>query len=398
MMFMRCKFVSCTVRLLAFFVLCAVSVDASAQSKSQLEKEKAKLELEIKKLNNELAKAKRNTNANTKQLNALNKKINQRTKLINNINKQVSILDDQINVKQDSINIMTQRIDSMKNEYAKVIRVLYKEKQNLNEAALVFDNTNYNHSLLRLKYFKEYSRYRRYQASLIQKQEEVLQQENLKLQTTKMEKNNLLAQEERHRSQLRKEQSQTKRSVNASRQQEKNLTAQISKKEQQRKKLQQQIQKIINEEVAKGGSGSRSNVDYTLSVSFEDNKGKFSWPVYYRRIAREYGRYRHASGGENMNNGIDFITTPATSVFAIFDGVVSRVFTCPNDTKGIIVRHGEYMTVYANLSTVLVKEGSKVSTKQTIGKVASGAGGEGEFSFQLWKGTTSQNPRNWLRK
>lgn len=395
---MHCKFASCVLRVFLPLFLLILSCDVYAQNKSQLEKEKAKLELEIKKLNNDLAKAKRNTKSNTKQLNVLNKKINERTRLINNINKQVNMLDNQISVKQDSINLITQRIDSMKNEYAKVIRVLYKEKRNLNETALIFDNTNYNHSLLRLKYFKEYSRYRRYQEAAIRQQEEVLQQENMKLQTQKMEKSNLLAQEQRHRSELRKEQKQKKNSINASRQQEKNLTAQISKKEQQKKKLQQQIQKIISEEVSRGGSGSRSNVDYTLSVSFEDNKGKFSWPVYYRRVAREYGRYRHASGGENMNNGIDFITAPATSVFAIFDGVVSRVFTCPNDTKGIIVRHGEYMTVYANLSSVLVKEGAKVTTKQTIGKVASGAGGEGEFSFQLWKGTASQNPRNWLRQ
>lgn len=395
---MHCKFASCPFKISLILLLLILSCDVCAQSKSQLEKEKAKLELEIKKLNNDLAKAKRNTKNNANQLKVLNKKINERTRLINNINKQVNLLDNQIGVKQDSINLITQRVDSMKSEYAKVIRVLYKEKKNLNETTLIFDNTNYNYSLLRLKYFREYSRYRRYQAAAIRQQEEVLQQENLKLQAQKMEKNNLLAQEQRHRAELRKEQKQKKNSVNASRQQEKNLTAQISKKEQQKKKLQQQIQKIINEEVSRGGSSSSSNVDYALSVSFEDNKGKFSWPVYYRRIAREYGRYRHASGGENMNNGIDFITAPATSVFAIFNGVVSRVFTCPNDTKGIIVRHGEYMTVYANLSSVLVKEGSKVSTKQTIGKVASGAGGEGEFSFQLWKGTSSQNPRNWLRE
>ena len=99
-----------------------------------------------------------------------------------------------------------------------------------------------------------------------------------------------------------------------------------------------------------------------------------------------------------MNNGIEFICNQGSAVFCIFNGTVTRVFTCPNGTKGIIVRHGEYMTVYANLGTVAVKQGAKVTTKQTLGTVAVNGDGVAEFSFQLWKGTQSQNPRHWLRK
>ena len=134
-----------------------------------------------------------------------------------------------------------------------------------------------------------------------------------------------------------------------------------------------------------------------LSNDFASNKGKLPWPVYYTKVVREYGRYTHASGGQNMNNGIDLQCKSGASVQAVFNGTVSRVFTCPNGTRGIIVRHGDYMSVYANMGSVTVKEGSKVSTKQNLGTVYTNEEGTSEFSFQLWKGTASQNPRTWLR-
>ena len=98
-----------------------------------------------------------------------------------------------------------------------------------------------------------------------------------------------------------------------------------------------------------------------------------------------------------MNNGIDLVCKGGASVQSVFGGTVSRVFTCPNGTKGIIVRHGEYMTVYTNMATVTVAEGTKVDTKQNLGTVYTNSEGVAEFSFQLWKGTSSQNPRSWLR-
>lgn len=392
--------------LLAIFLV-SISCAVSAQNKSQLEKEKAQLEKEIKKLNNDLAKAKKNTKLNTQQLKALNKKINERTRLIKNINSQVSLLDQQIVSTQDTIAKMNSQIDSVKAEYALVVRALYREQDNIDKMVLVLDSKSYNRSFLRRKYFNEYARYRRHLATVIKHQEEQMQEVSLSLQKQKSEKSALLAQEVKNKKQLSIEQQQKQRSVNASKQQEKKLTSQLSKKEKQKKQLQQQIQKLINEEITKSQkhttttpstSGGGASNESPETRAFSEKKGMLNWPVYYKSVAREYGRYTHSSGGQNMNNGIDLITAPSTAVFAVAQGTVSRVFTCPNGSKGIIVRHGDYMSVYANMSSVNVKEGAKVNAKQTIGAVAMGSDGNGEFSFQLWKGTASQNPRNWLRR
>lgn len=392
----------------SLLLLLAAVPPAAAQTKAQLEKDKAKVEQELKKLSGDLSKAKKSSKANQQQINMLDKKISERTKLINNISGQLNLLDMQMEQTRDSITLMQNQVDSMKREYAHVVRVLYGERGNLDKLVLLLDTESYNIAYLRTKYFRDYSRYRKRQAAHIRQKEEALHDAGVDLARQQRETTSLLVQEKRQKDQLSKEQKERQQSLKKSKQQEKDLQAQINKKEKQKKQLQQQIQKIINEEIAKarkasGSSGTGSagsagkNVDMALSADFAGNKGRLPWPVTYTKVIREYGRYTHSSGGQNMNNGIDLVCKSGASVQCVFGGTVSRVFTCPNGTKGIIVRHGEYMTVYANMGTVTVNEGAKVSTKQNLGTVYTNSDGSAEFSFQLWKGTSSQNPRTWLR-
>lgn len=422
-----------------FMLAVALVVPAQAQSKSkkQLEKERTQLEAEIKKLNADLAKAKKNTKLTSSQLNALNKKIKERNRLIDNINGQLSHLDAQISQMNDSITNVQSRRQTLQENYAAAVRALYREYNNVDKWVLLFDTPSYNKALLRTKYFKKYNAYRLDQSAKIRDCEKQLRDANDELQRQKSEQANLLTQEKRQRDQLTKEQRQKEASVKQSKANEKQLTSQLSKKEAQKRKLQQQIQRLIDEEVRKaaaakaaakaaktssskgsgakpaaGKSGSTATpsapaeptvTDKTLaeeaalSNDFASNKGKLAWPVAYTSIARNYGIYTHESGGQNMNNGIDLVTVQGTNVYAVFKGKVTSVFTCPNGTQGIIIRHGDYMTVYANLASLSVKKGQSVSTRATIGTVASDGAGHGEFSFQLWKGRESQNPRSWLR-
>ena len=404
------------------------------RSKKQLEKEKTQLEAEIKRLNADLAKAKKNTKLTSSQLAALNKKIKERNRLIDNINGQLSHIDGQISLMNDSITHVQSRRQTLQENYAAAVRALYREYNNVDKWVLLFDTPSYNKALLRTKYFKKYNAYRLDQSAKIRDCEQQLRSANDELQRQRSEQSSLLTQEKRQRDQLTKEQRQKEASVKQSKANEKQLTSQLSKKEAQKRKLQQQIQRLIDEEVrkaaaakaaaakssSKGGSAKPSAgksgstaapskpseptvTDKTLaeeaalSNDFASNKGKLAWPVAYTSISRNYGIYTHESGGQNMNNGIDLVTVQGTNVYAVFKGKVTRTFTCPNGTYGVIIRHGDYMTVYSNLASRSVKEGQSVSTRATIGTVADDGAGHGEFSFQLWKGRESQNPRSWLR-
>lgn len=397
---------------------------AFCQSKKELQQEKARIEAEIRKLDKQLSKAKKNTRLNKNQLATLNKKIGKRNKLIKNINQQMGILNQQISQKQDSSRVMRSHVDSLKREYAKVIQVLYKEKDKLSPASLVFDAPNYNVAFLRQKYYRDYSRYRKHQAAFIRQRQQELDDLTMQLQARKNEKSSLLSQEQKQKAQLDKDKRQAQSNIRTAQADEKQLQQQISKKQQEKRALERQIQKLIAEEVAKANrakkntgktmtsttkgsstakpttapaSSAASAKEAALSSDFVGNKGRLSWPVYYKGVIREFGRYRHESGGENMSNGIELSTAPGAQVFAVFKGTATRVFTCPNGTKGIIVRHGEYMSVYANMATTSVKEGAEVNTKQLLGTVYAGGASTGEFNFQIWKGTTPVNPRTFLR-
>ena len=390
-------------------------VPAQGQNKKQLERDKAKIEKEIARLNNELAKARKTSKNSTKQISLIKSRIQERTRLIDNINGQMNLLDRQIVRTEDSLRVVRGQIDTMKSEYARVVRSLYGLRQNMTPTGLLFDNEQYNYSYLKMKYFSEYSRYRKHQETAIRRREQLFNDMSLDLQRQRKEKTSLLAQERKQRDALSREQQQQQKKLNQSQQDEKNLQNQISKKEKQKQQLQRQIQQIINAEVAKNTSGETKSSGSTASSSksssssggktysdaasadFVQSKGRLPWPVYYKSVSREYGIYTHSSGGQNRNYGIDLNCASGATVSAVFGGTVASVFTTPAGTKGVILRHGAYMTVYAGLGTVSVSQGSKVTTKQTLGTVAKSDEGMSEFSFQVWCGKDALNPRHWLR-
>ena len=386
---------------------------AQGQNKKQLEREKATIEREIARLTGDLEKARKSTKSSTRQIKLIKQRINERTRLINNINSQMGIINRQIVRTEDSLRVVRDEIEHMKAEYARVVQSLYGLSQNLNPEGLLYDNELYNKSYLKIKYFKEYSRYRRHQATIIRRREQQFSDLSLDLQRQRNEKSTLLAQERKQQEALAKEQKQQQRRLSDSQRQEQQLQQQINKKEQQKRRLQQQIQQLINEEVARSGKGSgtatggksgSTKATDALSADFMANKGRMPWPVYYKSVAREFGIYTHPSGGQNRNYGIDLVCSPGAQVYSVCAGTVSRVFTTPNGTKGIIIVHGKYMSVYAGLGSVNVAQGTKVGARQLLGTVATSVNPDtkaneptSEFSFQVWCGKDPLNPRHWLK-
>lgn len=390
------------ISLLLILMLAAPLVQG--QTKKQLERDKDRIEKEIARLTGELGKARKDTRNRTRQIKLINQRIDERNRLINNINSQMSHLDRQITRTEDSLRVVRGQIDSMKAEYANIVKTLYGLRTNVNAVTLLFDNTTYNYSYLKMKYFKEYSRYRRHQAAAIQRREQVFSSLDLDLQRQRNEKNSLLAQQRKQQQALAREQQKHQQGLDQSQKAERNLQQQINKKEQQKRRLQEQIQQLINAEVAKSSaqkssaSGSKPSAAASdaPSADFVRNKGKMPWPVHYKSVAREYGLYTRASGGQNRNLGIDLNCAPGANVRAVAAGVVARVFEAPDGSNGVIIRHGQYLTVYAGLGTVNVRVGTKVSSGQSLGAVYQGEEPTSQFSFQLWCGRDPLNPRHWL--
>ena len=427
---MGCKSLRYIVAASVLLIFLGVGGGAFSQNRSSLEKEKAKIEKEIKKLNKDLSSVRADKKLTSKQLNALNKKIKEREKLINNINSQLGIINQEISVTQDSIRTLRGQIDSMKTEYAKIIRALYRERIYLSRLNLIYDSKDFNDRYLHRKYFREYSNYRKYQADLIAEKQNRLNDVSKTLEQQKNEQAGFLAQEQANRKQLNNEKKQKEQTIKGYDKKAQDLQAQLKTKEKQARQLQQQIQRMINEEIRKaqeakkkqtastgkggktGTSGTTSKTstkassntlsltpqEEALSKDFQSNKGKLPWPVEKASVVREYGVYTHPSGGQVMNNGLEIQTSVGGGVRSVFQGEVSKVFTGPNQQKVVMVRHGDYITVYTDLESVAVKEGAKVTTKQRLGTVHTNDEGKAQFNFQIWKVSDCQNPRNWLAK
>ena len=377
---------------------------ASGQNKRQLERDKARIEKEIERLTGELGKARKDSRNRTRQIKLINQRIDERNKLIDNINGQMNHLDRQITRTEDSLRVVRGQIDSMKAEYARIVRTLYGLRGNVNATSLLFDNTTYNLSYLKMKYFKEYSRYRKHQAAAIQRREQLFSSLDLDLQRQRNEKSSLLAQERKQRQALTREQQQHQRNLDKSQQSERKLQQQINKKEQQRRQLQQQIQQLVEAEVAKSapksssksGSKAAPSGGDAASSGFAQNKGRMPWPVHYKSVAREYGLHTRASGGQNRNLGIDLNCAPGANVRAVAAGTVARIFEAPDGTNVVMLKHGRYLTVYVGLGVVSVRVGANVSSGQSLGSVYKSDDPTSQFSFQLWYGTDPLNPRHWL--
>lgn len=404
-----------------FFLI--FSFSSSAQDRKKLEDEKAKIEREINAINAILKETKNTKRMSASELSILKKKINSRQNLINNISKQMNILNGEINNTKNSINDLRTEIEILKKEYAKMLRYAQKNSKATDKILFIFSSKDYRQAYQRYVFFRQYGDMQKNMMHNIERKYDELEKKTSELTIKKSNQENLLQQEEKNKKVLTTEQVVKQRNINQLSKKEKQLARQIKEKQARRKKLQNQIDQAIAEEVRRQTSIAKKNADKSsdksltegskkqgyvmsatpeevqLSNSFSANKGKLPWPTEQGVITSSFGTHPHPDIRGIMidNNGIDIRTPKGAEIRAIFDGVVSKIFKGPNGQSIVIIRHGEYLTVYTNLSSLNISNGSKVSTKQKLGTVYTNTDNVSEFNFQVWEGNSKQNPSSWIR-
>lgn len=139
-----------------------------------------------------------------------------------------------------------------------------------------------------------------------------------------------------------------------------------------------------------------------LTGSFESNKGRLLFPVSGRyKIVRPFGRHQHPDLPHvtTDNGGIDIEVAPGGNARAVYEGTVSAIFRQPGFNTIVMVRHGNYLTIYANLSDIMVKNGDKLKQGQTIGRVYSDPDDDNRsiLHFELRKEKEKLNPSVWVK-
>lgn len=410
------------------------------KSKKQLQSEITTLQKEISTANQLLKKTKKDKEMTLNEVNLLDKKIKQREQLIKAYNEQIAVLDEEINAGQSNIKTLNADLGKLRKEYAKMLTFANKNRSHYDKLGFVFASQNFNQAFRRLRYIREFSDARKVKMDQIASTERRISGEVEASQQAREEQAALLKDEKEQQEALKKEKEELNSQVAKLKKKEGNLQQDIKNKQQQTQKLQKAIDDIIAEEIRKANAEAErkrkeeakkkaaANKDkgktatttapatpapskekgmaltpseQTLSSNFVNNKGKLPWPVERGVVSSSYGK--HASVVSNKvtvtNNGIDIATTEGAKARAVFDGEVASVAKLVGSNTVVIIRHGEYFTVYSNLENVTVKRGDKVKTKQNIGTVHTNKNeNKTEIHFELLKEQSRQNPANWLSK
>lgn len=377
--------------------------------KEQLQDEKAQLEKEIQLTNELLSETRENKSSSLNQLVLLKNKINTREALIDNIQLQINTLNQQIDLNQEIIHQLTLDLENLKEEYAIIIYNSYKNHDSFSRLMFIFSAEDFSQAYRRIKYFQQYSAYRKTQAALIEETQLEINTRLEELEQQKDEKVGLLNSMKSEKSQLLSEKDEKNKMVVSLNKKEKELMASIQEKEAAAQKLQEEIEKIIAEEIAKANKKEGTNNTSTfaltpeelkLSNDFETNQGKLPWPVERGIISSTFGEHPHEvlKGVKTKNNGINILTSENTPARTVFAGKVTKVLSIPHYHYVVMIRHGEYVSVYSNLLTVTVEEGDEVRLKQSIGQIFTNAENKTEIHFELWKGKELLDPSNWLAK
>ncbi len=398
------------------FLILLTGMTAYAQNKKELEQKKNRLQKEIDFTNKQLKIVEKNKNATAEQLNALRKKIQLREALIGTINAEISVLGGEIASTSKEISNLEEQLQHLRNQYATMIRYAWKNRNVYQQLMFVFAAEDFNQAYRRLKYLQQYGAYRRVQASQILATQNQLSGKRTELELRKDEKTSLRNTEQKQKSTLLKEKKDQDNLLKNLTEREKRLRKEIADKQEAKRKLDRAIENIIRKEIEaarkKATAAGKKNVTNSnvftltpeaakLSNSFSGNKGSLPWPVEKGIITGLFGEHPHKELKNIIikNNGVDIQSGKGSRARAIFEGTVSNIVSIPGAGKAVIIRHGDYLTVYSNLETVAVNSGQKVSTRQDIGTIgAASEDGRGEVHLEIWKNTSKLDPQVWLAR
>ena len=372
---------------------------AQSTERSRLEKQRKKLEKEITYIHTLLSENKGNKTATLSELKTIERKIYKRERLIKTFVKEIKLLDKQIKQKKEIIHALQIDINNIKKEYAAMVVKAYQYQNDYNKLLFIFSAESFNDLYTRIKYMEKYAEYRKQQANLIIKTQEDIKKRISVLNKKRQEQRKLLEGEALNKSNLKSEVNKKNSLLSNLKKRESSLKRQLNKKKEKDKKLKKAIKAVIEKELL-----AKRNINFKLSADFKKNKGKLPWPVEKGIIIGKYGKQQHPVYNIfTNNNGIDIKTTKGSKMRAIFNGKVSNIIFSPSFQNAVLINHGEYFTVYSNLSEVFVKKGQEIKTKDFIGVVYTDEEkGKTEAHLEIWLGsnntTSTMNPEHWLFK
>ncbi|MBN2806158.1 MAG: peptidoglycan DD-metalloendopeptidase family protein [Prolixibacteraceae bacterium] len=383
-----------------FMALMLFALGSSGQQLNELQEKKEKTRREIEYTNRLINKTGENTKASLNKLSLLNEQIKLRNNLITDYNTQINLLQQSISDNELVITMLTNDLEKVKTDYANLIKQAYRRRGDYNRLFFLLSSDSFNQAYKRLLYTRQMARYRQKQSEQITEIRDIIQDKTDELQDQKEQKEKLLMQQMQETSKLGNEKKKQSNYYTQLQQRERELKQHLRYQQRIEDRLQREIERIIEEEAKKAKQVAKTPEFLQLSDSFEKNKGRFPWPTSEGVITDKFGEHAHPVMKNIIikNNGIDITTNPGEKARSIFNGTVSKVFAIPGGNKAVIIRHGEYISVYSNLTDVYVKQGDQVKTLQQVGLIYSDETENDKtiLKFQIWKESLKLNPEQWI--
>lgn len=408
----------------------------------ELESKRGTLQKQIAESETLLRSTKKDVGSQLNSLAALTGQIEERKRYILTINNDVESIERELSSLGRQLTRLQLDLKDKKKKYESSVQYLYKNRSIEEKLMFIFSAKNLAQTYRRMRYVREYATYQRLQGEEVLKKQEQVNRKKTELQQVKAAKEGLLKEREAEKAKLEVQEKEQKLLVDNLKKKQRGLQNELNKKRREANQLNARIDRLIAEEIEKARKRaeeearreaaarrktgektektaaaststktkaaapletySMSKADRELSGSFANNRGKLPMPITGAYIiTSHYGEYAVAGlrGVKLDNKGIDIQGKPGAQARAIFNGKVAAVFKL-NGLFNILVRHGNYISVYCNLSSASVKQGDEVATKQSLGQVFSDGSDNGRtvLHFQLRKEKEKLNPEPWLNR
>lgn len=386
-----------TYPILAILMVFIVKLDCNAQNVNDLEKKIEKLQGEIKTSQKLLNQTSKNKEATLQEVELLQAQIKKRDDLIAVYDKQLAALNKSTKAYKSDINKLQGDLQKSRQEYADLLVLSYRNRNSINNLLFIFSSEDFNQAIRRMRYIQQFKDLLEHKMEEIDKTKSDIKTRIEKNESDKKRIEELKKVQQQEKESMNKDKKALNDKVTKLKKQEKDIKKDIAKKQKETDDLQAKIKKMIADEVAKRKADA--TVDTKLSATFEANKGKLPWPVASGVVVKKYGNNPHPTQPKVVvkNNGIDISTDRGGEALCVFDGQVANVFNT-GSTNVVLVRHGLYFTLYANLDKVFVKAGDKVKTGQKLGVIHTGASDNvTTLHFEVWNEKNNTNPEGWLR-
>lgn len=400
-------------------ILC-VSSEAYCQrpkkTVKQVQAEAAKAKKEIERTSKLLKETEKSKSISIERVTLLSQQIEERNKYVNSLQQEIDFIENDIFSTNAQIHTLTAQLEEVQKDYNQTLFVLYKVHSQYEQLIFILSADDFNQAFNRLKYLQYYSDYMIQQSERIKILQDSLGVRKYELENLLTKKKNLVGEKQSEARKLEQDKYQEDVTIKKLSAKQNDLQRKLAQKQALARKLNKQIEDLIKAELeakrkaaaAKNKNSNKSVTENTLtpeeklvSKNFSENKGRLPWPTVTGKITEHFGRHKHPTLAyvEVESNGVSIATSKGSKARAVFDGTVSKIVLIPGRNTAVLIKHGNYYTVYDNLTSVSVKAGQQVKAKQEIGTIYTDPETNSTvLQLQIWRELEKLDPELWLSK